>query len=284
MNNFAIFILSHGRPDNVVTIDTLARCGYTGKYYIVIDNEDKRADEYFETFGERVIQFDKMAVAETFDEADNFGDRRTVVYARNVCFELAKDLDLTHFMELDDDYTEFSYHYPKGDVLKGKTIHNMDKMIQALINFVDETGAMTIAMAQGGDFIGGLEGGFYKKGLARKAMNSFICRTADPFKFIGRINEDVNTYTSLGSRGKLLFTVTNVMLNQIQTQSNAGGMSDVYELSGTYVKSFYTVMMMPSAVTVSAMGSNHSRVHHKVNWECCVPKILNERLKKGGKH
>lgn len=282
MNRFAVFILSHGRPDNIITLDTLKRCGYTGDIYIVIDNEDKRADEYFETFGDRVIQFNKKKIAETFDEGDNFGDRRTVVYARNVCFDLAKDLGLSYFMELDDDYTEFSYRFPSGDTLKGKTIHNMDKLIEAMISFLEESGSDTIAMAQGGDFIGGLEGGFYKKGLARKAMNSFIFKTDSKIRFVGRINEDVNTYTSAGSRGRLFFTVTNVILNQMQTQTNAGGMSDIYQLSGTYVKSFYTVMMMPSCVNISALGSTYSRVHHKVNWEKCVPKILNQRYKKKG--
>ena len=38
MNNFAVFILTHGRADNVKTHDSLKRCGYTGKIYILIDN------------------------------------------------------------------------------------------------------------------------------------------------------------------------------------------------------------------------------------------------------
>ena len=41
---FAIFILTHGRPHDVVTFQTLRDCGYTGKIVIVIDNEDKTAD------------------------------------------------------------------------------------------------------------------------------------------------------------------------------------------------------------------------------------------------
>ena len=47
-NDFCIFILTHGRPDNLITLNTLKQCGYTGNYYLVIDNEDKRANEYFE--------------------------------------------------------------------------------------------------------------------------------------------------------------------------------------------------------------------------------------------
>lgn len=58
-NDFCIFILTHGRPDNLITLNTLKQCGYTGNYYLVIDNEDKRANEYFEKYRKKVIQFDK---------------------------------------------------------------------------------------------------------------------------------------------------------------------------------------------------------------------------------
>ena len=35
--NFAVFILTHGRPDNVKTIPTLKKCGYTGNIYFIVD-------------------------------------------------------------------------------------------------------------------------------------------------------------------------------------------------------------------------------------------------------
>mgnify|MGYP000287935400 FL=1 len=110
-------------------------------------------------------------------------------------------------------------------------------------------------MAQRGDFVGGKENDILKgEKMKRKAMNSFICSVDRPFQFVGRINEDVNTYTTLGSRGCLLLQVPQVALNQKQTQKNKGGMTDIYMSQGTYVKSFYTVMMMPSSVKVGVMG------------------------------
>lgn len=118
-DNFAVFILSHGRPNKVDTYKSLMRAGYTGKIYIIIDNEDETAEKYYHNFGDKVIMFDKAAIAETFDEGDNFEDRRAVVYARNACFNIAKELGITYFMELDDDYTAFMFRitqlfeYPK---------------------------------------------------------------------------------------------------------------------------------------------------------------------------
>ena len=138
-------------------------------------------------------------------------------------------------------------------------------------------------MAQSGDFIGGLGtvGKKYVKGeFSRKAMNSFFCSTDKPFCFNGRLNEDVNTYTSLQSRGSVFITFGRLRLQQKPTQKNKGGMTDIYCDNGTYIKSFYSVMFMPSAVKISKMGVNNFRLHHKVKWNNTAPLILPETLKK----
>jgi len=279
-DNFAIFILTHGRADNVKTVQTLQKCGYTGKYYIVIDNEDDQEQKYRRIYGDKVIQFDKLAVSKTFDTMDLSEDRRTIVYARNICFELAKHIGVRYFLELDDDYKSFEYRWIEDGKLKVKSVSNMDKVCQIMLDFLKDTKALTVAMAQGGDFIGGKDGGNYKRHVLRKAMNSFFCDTENPFRFVGRINEDVNTYVSLGQTGQRIFTVTDVSLTQESTQNNKGGMSDVYLDMGTYLKSFYTVMIAPSCVTVSMMGDKHLRVHHKIRWDNCCPQILSDKWKK----
>ncbi len=111
-------------------------------------------------------------------------------------------------------------------------------------------------------------------------MNSFFCSTERPFQFTGRINEDVNTYTSGASKGYLFLTIPNVSLKQTDTQSNDGGMSDVYAAQGTYVKSFYSVMFSPSSVKVAMLNTERSRLHHRVSWNNAIPVILNEKHKK----
>lgn len=280
-DDFAIFILTHGRPDNILTLNTLKRMKYDGKLYFIIDNEDEKADEYYEKYGkENVIMFDKLAISKTFDTGDNFDNRKTVVYARNACFGIAKDLGLKYFLELDDDYTDFCYRYAEGDKLKVRKCKDFNRQLQRMIDFLNcDKRIVTVAFAQGGDFVGGANGVFKKK-VMRKAMNSFFCDVDRYFQFVGRINEDVNTYTTLGERGKILLSITDFMLIQPQTQSNAGGMTDVYLDSGTYVKSFYTVMYAPSCAKVAVMQTEHSRIHHKILWNNCCPKIINEKFKK----
>lgn len=111
-------------------------------------------------------------------------------------------------------------------------------------------------------------------------MNSFFCSTERPFKFMGRINEDVNAYTLLGSTGDLFLTIPNVSLKQTDTQSNDGGLTDIYLDQGTYVKSFYSVMFCPSSVKVGMLNTERSRLHHRVSWNNAIPVILNEKYKK----
>ena len=215
------------------------------------------------------------------DTFDNRKERRVILFARNAAFEAARELGYRYFVELDDDYTGFSTRFTKDGLVREKKERDLDAVFSAMVDFLKNTNVATIAMAQGGDFIGGKDGtNLQAIKMLRKAMNSFVCDTERQFVFGGRINEDVNTYTTLGSRGVLFFTHNVVMLNQKLTQSNKGGMTGAYIDGGTYVKSFYSVITMPSAVKISVMGRKNMRIHHKVLWQNCVPMILRETTKK----
>ena len=267
--DFAVFILTHGRSGNIITLRTLERHGYTGRIYYIVDNEDKDALGYFFKIGMgNVITFNKKEYAEKVDEGNNFNNRKVILHARNACFDIAKKLKIKYFIQLDDDYGCFIFRinhkkeYPTGKfMIRGR----IDQIFDILLDFYKSINAKSIAISQGGDWIGG--GGIdtvYK--FKRKAMNSFICSTDRPFKFIGSINEDVNTYVTLGSRGELFFTISFVSLTQAQTQSQESGMTDWYKRFGTYAKSFSTVMMHPSYVSVAMMQSKNKRLHHQISW------------------
>lgn len=282
-DRIAALILSHGRANRVATHKSLRRAGWTHPIYIVIDNEDATGDEYRKRFGEEwVIEFDKAAVAESFDTADTESDRRAIVYARNACWKIARDLGLDYQFQLDDDYTSFAYRWVP-DVPGASTqppIRSLDAVVDEMMTFLDLSGAHAVAMAQGGDHLGGIEAWAKKDPIKRKAMNSFVLRSDRQFDFVGRVNEDVNSYVTYGSRGALFLTLLDLQLSQQMTQTNVGGMTDLYVDSGTYMKSFYTVMMNPSCVTVKAMGYVNPRLHHAVRWDNAVPKIITGAYRK----
>lgn len=287
--DFCVFILTHGRPDRVHTYNTLLRSGYTGKVYVVIDDEDKTADEYQKRYGEKVLTFCREDAYKMTDDGDNFGKSKGVVYARNICWDLARRVCVKYFLVLDDDYGDFSYRFDgRNNWRRSTMITTMNQAFEIVVEYLESTSCLSVAFAQTGEMIGGFGGGEVKGGLnaprlRRKVMNSFFCATNRPFRFLGHLNEDVSAYVFHGRNGNLFFTIMSVALSQKATQAHAGGLTEFYLDVGTYVKSFYSVMYSPSCVKIGVMGdfrNPHYRIHHKINWHHTAPKILREEWKK----
>jgi hypothetical protein len=274
--NFAVFILTHGRAGRVSTLPKLREHGYTGPVFIVIDDEDSQGDAYRAEFGDAVLMFSKREIAERFDQGDNSSDRRTVFYARNAVWDLARQVGVRYFMQCDDDYQGFWIRTdarPDG----AHRVTDLDAILSAMLDYFASIPALSIAMSQGGDHIGG-PGGV----MLRKAMNTFLCDTERPFRFVGRFNEDVNTYASLSRTGALFLTIPRIQVLQLPTQSNPGGITELYLESGTYVKAFTSVMYVPSAVKIAFLYymTRKQRIHHRVHWPDCSAQILRERYRK----
>lgn len=285
LDDFCVFILTHGRPDRVLTEKALRRSGYSGRIYLVLDNEDAALERYRAAFGaENCLVFDKKLEADACDEGNNFDERRTPLMARNACFRLAGQVGCNYFLELDDDYSYFEFRHVSAcrTKLLSTRPKNLDALFSSMLEFFIAAGFTSLALAQGGDFLGGIESSYVDKGfpLLRKCMNSFFCSTARPFKFIGAMNDDVNTYVVLGSRGNLFGTILHASLKQLPTQSQSGGITEMYKRFGTYCKSFTTVMMMPSAVSVAMIPGTHRRLHHFVKWANVTPCIIQEKWRK----
>lgn len=280
--NFAALILTNGRPDRVHTYSTLRKFGYTGRIVIVVDDMDETRSEYLRRYGDEVFVFNKQDAANETDSGDNFGGLRGVVFARNAAFKVAESLGIEYFVALDDDYREFKYRFSGQKHYRPKQVKNLDGVFSAVLKFFIKSGCTSISLAQGGDFIGGAENQNAKTlRLSRKCMNSFFCSVKRPFKFMGRINEDVNAYVSLAPTGSIFFTTYQVCLEQLQTQSNPGGLTEIYLDLGTYLKSFYSVMYQPSSVKVRALRDRlQARLHHSVKWRYTTPKIISEQFRR----
>lgn len=280
-SDFCIIIMSHGRPNDIHTLKTLKKAGCTLPIYILIDNQDKTADEYLEKYREMVYIFDKEKYASQTDQYDNFNNRKVIIYARNACFDLAEELGYKHFVQFDDDYTEFkmrinhNLEHPSGRYL---IIKNIDTVFLKTLEYFRSTNFTSICYSQGGDWFGGETN--FNKPPKRKAMNSFFCSLDRKFSFIGSINEDVNTYTTLGGRGNVFMTIPFVQLDQKTTQKTKGGMTDTYLSGGTYLKSFYSILSRPDCVKINLMGRTDKRLHHLIKWSNAVPVIIDEKYKK----
>ncbi len=109
MDNFLVMILSYGRPDNIKTLQTLIKYKFKGDYRIVCSDDDETLEQYKELHPDKISVFNKEEIAKHFDVGDNQKDRRTVIFARNACWNIAEELGYEYFIQLDDDYTSFNY-------------------------------------------------------------------------------------------------------------------------------------------------------------------------------
>lgn len=280
-NKYAVFILTYKRPNNQITIRTLKRTGYTGRVYLVCDDEDPTLDEYKKVYGDMVQTFSKKKYLGKFDLMSNIVKLNAVVYARNAVFDIAKKLGVEYMIVMDDDYSDFIIVIDKDNFYLPTRVTDMDALVKAHLKYLASTNIDVLAFAQGGDFIGGLNGGFNRNGLRplRKAMNVFFFRTNRPVQFNGAINEDSTMGVQEGAKGRIILTNCLIKMIQTSTQQASGGLTDIYVEDGTYQKSFYTLMASPSSVKVQYQRAV-SRIHHMIDGECTYPKIISEEHRK----
>lgn len=280
MIKYAIFIPTYKRPDNVITYKTLKNANYTGKIYLIVGDDDEMLEDYKKKYKDSVIVFSKEKIRPSVDMCDNFERRNCVVFARNAMFDIAKDLGLDCFCVLDDDYERIAFRRILGSSLKDFKVQDIQSIIECCFKYLAETKNLDcFALAQNGDFVGGKDT-FEKINHKRKIMNAYFFKTNKPIRFNGSINEDLNASVYEGQRGKVFFTINDVSIHQKETQQNAGGLTDIYLDMGTYVKSFYSVIVAPNCVKICAMGNSDLRLHHKVNWNGACAKIIRQENKK----
>lgn len=281
--DFAVFILSHGRADTITTYKALRDGGYTGRTYVVIDNEDDQEDLYRQKFGDDIIQFDKRDYLEKTDLGDLDTDRRIGVFARNFIQDEAKRLGYKFHLQLDDDVHGFTYRFAQGKVLRALHCSHLDEVFSGMVEYMKETPITSLSFALSAYNMGGVDGSI-KEGMTRKTMTTFLMRADDLQYFHMRMNDDITTSLINGMRGKLYYSYLPIEVEVDKTQVKAGGMTDIYQKNGTYRKSFYSVMCCPSCVKVSAMGITDYRIHHTISWNNAVPKLLSERWCKHERH
>nr|DAQ59075.1 MAG TPA: hypothetical protein [Caudoviricetes sp.] len=281
--DFAVFILSHGRADTISTYKALRDGGYTGRTYVVIDNEDDQEELYRQKFGDDIIQFDKRDYLEKTDLGDLDTDRRIGVFARNFIQDEAKRLGYKFHLQLDDDVHGFTYRFAQGKVLRALHCSHLDEVFSGMVEYMKETPITSLSFALSAYNMGGVDGSI-KEGMTRKTMTTFLMRADDVQYFHMRMNDDITTSLINGMRGKLYYSYLPIEVEVDKTQVKAGGMTDIYQKNGTYRKSFYSVMCCPSCVKVSAMGITDYRIHHTISWNNAVPKLLSERWCKHERH
>ena len=279
-SDFCVIILSFWRSDNVQTYKYLREYGYTWKIYILCSDDDKQLEDYKRIYGDEVLVFNKDEVFKKIDTVDNFFSKWSPIYARNIIWDFVEKLGYRYFIMADDDYNEFAYRIPAGNVLKYIKIKNCDKIFLKYFEYLDKTPQIeALAFGQWGDYIWWVWNSMCRN-PKRKLMNLYFLDTKRRFEFKGTLNDDVNTYLYHWNRGKVFLTPQVCMIHQAETQKQWWGITELYLEAWTYAKSFYSVIINPTCVKIATVWERHKRIHHKIISNKAYPLILSEECKK----
>lgn len=271
-NNYAIFIISHGRAENLLTMLALEKSNVKSNVYIIIDNLDAQKEKYFELYEDKVIVFDKEKMLKKTDTMDNFHNLSSAVYARNFCFELAKKLKVDYFICLDDDIKYFCNRYDNQGSLSRSEIKDIDDVFNIYIDYMQKANITCIGFGNEGGYIGGVFGKF-AKGFGRTANQAMIIKTNSDIKYLGTQNEDFNICCRYFE--KIFMEIYKISIFTPKRGTNEGG--NDYGLSNEYCSNFYSVMLAPSCNKIK-LGKNSAILKRK--WNMLLPEIVSEVYKK----
>ena len=277
---FAIFILTHGRPHNQLTVKSLQDVGYTGDLYLVVDDQDETFDEYVNAVGaDRVIVFNKDHFIRHTDVGLQVPVPKFAVFARNAIEHIAKSMGYKAFMMLDDDITNLRIRLPSGSSLKSYKINGQfDAIIDRAVDLVLSCDIACMGLGFCNLYIGGVENFNKENPRQRLCAEAFIRNTAHPINWRLNMVEDLITSIDAAIDGAVWFQFLPIQVEIKMSEGVVdGGNSDVYRQLGMYRISFMPVIAYPSSNAVK---------FGKKSWisttspDKCIPKLISSRYRK----
>lgn len=274
-----VYIISKGRP-GCKTAETLTKLGYPGQWFIVCGTNDDALDEYRENWGEHVLVFDWRDEITRTDTLDNFGFETMpsgAVPVRNATRAISEARGELRHWQLDDDYDSFwrvNAECTKNERIKDGAV--LEAEMLKIAEFGYKAGLQNAGFQLSSEAYPDKA-----KCFGSRVFNAHnLPSTPDLFTvWRGRMNDDLINAIETYRRGGYEMSLKFLSLHPMPTQSEDGGMTDIYKAEGTVRKSAYPVLVAPSA---TKLVIRFGRYHHKVNWRKLVPKVLHEKWAKHG--
>lgn len=270
--DFAIFILSHNRAQKIDTLNMLQKHSYSGRYYIVISEDDSQIEDYKKLVGvEHLLIFNKE---EYFNRQDTFVRSESPImsaslYARNYIIDVVKQMRLTHFVMADDDIRDIFFRFNSEGKMKQKRIGDIDEILKAMRDFLESSmkiGGLCLALDDG--YFGGLNGNF-SKGLTRRIFQFMMFKTSEEWIFTGVRCEDF--ILSITNINRLFFCIWNLSIETPKMSTNDGGIEYSKDI---YYEPLFPMIVAPSGIYVLPNGKR------RIQENRLLPKILNQSHKK----
>jgi hypothetical protein len=279
-NRFAIFITTHGRADNQITLNTFKSLGYTGDWYLVIDDTDVQYDAYIENYGaEHIIVFCKSAYVRLTDVCQSVPQPKAVVFARNAVEDIAECLGYKYFMVVDDDVTRLRLRYNVNGSLKSANLTNcIDQILDGIVQYMEDSGVACVTFGFTNTYRGGVASVEKFTSRNRLCAELFIRNSEKRVDWRANFVEDLVTSIDAGVSGEVWLQFIPIQLELCMSEGvQQGGMSEAYNTTGRYMFYSMPAIIYPNCVSVEFDGTKwRTRTHA----EFSVPKIISSRYRK----
>ena len=277
---FAIFITTHGRADNQITLNTFKSLGYTGDWYLVIDDTDDQHDRYVENYGnEHILEFNKHNFIKYTDICQSVPQPKAVVFARNAVEYMATILGYQYFMIVDDDVTRLRLRYNMNGSLKSANLTGcIDQILDKIVDYIETSGVACVTFGFTNTYRGGVASVEKFTSRNRLCAELFIRNGAISVDWRANFVEDLITSIDVGVRGDVCLQFIPIQLELCMSEGvQQGGMSDAYNQTGRF--KFYSMpsIIYPNCISVEFDGT---KWRTRTKAEYSVPKIISSRYRK----
>lgn len=286
-DDFAIFICTHGRPYKQLTLDSLLRSGYTGKYYLLLDDTDETIQQYIDTYGlDHILVFDKNYFINSSEVGTNDPSFKCILYAKNACEYIAKNLNLSAFVIADDDIQNMRFRWPDSDKLRSMPIINtMDAVIESYVDFMLNCDVVGLSFGPTLVYFSGVKA-FTNECIQKfRIPFNFVFRNCKyPVDWVSSYGEDIVTAVLMGKIGQVWLALPFIQIDMVSPgEAESGGMSATYkeyrkqDLFGFKLVAF-DFMYLPSSVKLI--------LHKHRKWLCTIirnnafPKIVSSSYRR----
>lgn len=271
-----LFIPSYHRPKNLKTVKFFLKVGYDPKkIHVFVDDEASDLEEYKEETNRFAVNLHVFDMEEARDRYDYVHrpshSRRSAGQARNMFYDFAKKSGISFYVIQDDDTRAMENKYYG----KYKGVSSLDNILISFYGIKEMMEKRRIGffgMPQTGDMIGGMS----KKLLINKVMNTTFVNTKYVYRpERGVQNNDTSAFASIMNNG--LFTGSlgdGVTLNQEQSATCEGGLTDLYNECKLLNKALVPVIQFPSAIKATYQPKNGGRLHHAITSKYLYPRLI----------
>lgn len=271
MKNFAIFILTHGRPNTQYTYSALRESGYTGTIILLLDDEDNTYSQYKNSYQNDIIRvFNKQYYIDNSDTGLQNPQRKCILYAKNAADDIARELGLLAYVVADDDILRFRHRWKEDGVLYSLRVRNMDKVVSEYAEFIYNNNIAAVSFGDIRIYIGG------NIKVERIPYNFVFVNTAIKYKWHSAMYEDTITPILENNLGKLTLELPQIQYDMKPSDNNAsGGMTDVYNMMSIYSRAGMTMLYHPSCVKYA-----NNLVGFELSKDKAFPKLVSGGYKK----